>query len=301
MLRSPTPAASTLVELAESSLSVVSGEPRMARPHEGLLALSHEQPSDHVAQVYDPVVCLVLQGSKETRTTERSVRIGAGQFLIVTHDLPVVSRVTQASPSKPYVALIASLDYDIFSELQHHAGNDEASAHEDPYALRVGDADDDLIDAFTRYLRAAEEPDNSQVLAPMAIREIHFRLLRSHAGNALRRLARGDRAVEPIARAIRTIRDDLTDTLRVSELARRVGLSPSALHHHFKAVTGTTPVQYQKQLRLLEARRLILTNTHSVTATAHAVGYSSPTHFTREYRRTFGHPPSKERVVDVAS
>jgi len=273
----------------------------MLRPHGGLLVLSHQQPSDHLAQVYDPVVCLVLQGAKETNTTERSHPIGAGQFLIVTHDMPVVSRITRASAHEPYLALIASLDHEVLADLQHHARATSAADDRDPYALRVGDADGDLIDAFARYLRALDTPNDIDVLVPLAIREIHYRLLNSSQGQTLRRLTLGGRPAEPVSRAIGLIRQDLAAKLSVRAIASSVGLSTSALHHHFKAVTGTSPVQYQKQLRLLEARRLIQSNMESVTVAAYAVGYASPTQFSREYRRAFGYPPSKDRRTTAAA
>lgn len=270
-------------------------DPRMLRPHPGLLILSHQQPSDHLAQVYEPVVCLVLQGAKETSTTARRYPISAGRFLIVTHDMPVISRITRASPHEPYLALIASLDREVLADLQRHARSAAVSDDHDPYALRVGDADIELVDAFSRYLRALETPTDAEVLAPLALREIHYRLLNSHLGQSLRDLTLGARPAAPVARAIGLIRQELAETLSVGTIAGRVGLSPSALHHHFKTVTGTTPVQFQKQLRLLEARRLIQSNTTSVTDAAYTVGYSSPTQFSREYRRAFGHPPSHDR------
>lgn len=284
-----------LSRLALGKLGTATGDPWMLRPHHGLLILAHQQPSDHLAQVYDPVVCLVLQGAKETSTTERSHPIQAGQFLIVTHDMPVVSRVTRASPHEPYLALIASLDQEVLTDLQHHARSASVSDDNDPYALRVGDADIELVDAFSRYLRALETPNDADVLAPLATREIHYRLLNSPQGETVRHLTLGDQPAEPIARAIGLIRQDLAAHLSVSTIASHVGLSPSALHHHFKAVTGTTPIQFQKQLRLLEARRLIQSNARTVTGAAYTVGYSSPTQFSREYRRAFGKPPSQDR------
>jgi AraC-like DNA-binding protein len=286
-----------LSHLGLGKLGAAPGEPRTLRPDSGLLILAHRQPSDHLAQVYDPVVCLVLQGAKETNTTERSHPVAAGQFLIVTHDMPVVSRITQASPHEPYLALIASLDHEVLADLHHHARAASVTDNRDPYALQVGDADLPLVDAFTRYLCALEGPNDAEVLVPLATREIHYRLLKSPQGQALRRLALGHRPAEPVSRAIGLIRHDLAAQLSVSTIAGHVGLSPSALHHHFKAVTGTTPVQFQKQLRLLEARRLIQSKTQSVTGAAYSVGYSSPTQFSREYRRAFGYPPSKDKGV----
>lgn len=284
-----------LSELAVDLLGAARGEPRSARPHEGLLVLCHERPTDHCAQVYEPVVCLVLQGAKETSTTRQCHPVRAGQFLVVTHDMPVVSRITSASPERPYLALIASLDRGVLSGLQEHARASSVTDDRDAYALRVGDASPALVDAFARHVRALREPGDTQVLVPLVTQEIHYRLLTSPDGQTLRRLALGERPADPVATAIGLIRQDVAANLSITAIARHVGLSPSALHHHFKAVTGTTPVQFTKQLRLLEARRLIRSSTQSVTDAAYAVGYSSATQFSREYRRAFGLPPSRDR------
>lgn len=170
------------------------------------------------------------------------------------------------------------------------------SEPEDAFALSVGDAGADLVDAFIRCLRTLDDPHEAEVLFPLAAREIHFRLLDSPQGQTLRRLSLGHRPADTVARAIADIRGDLAAKLDIRTLGQRIGLSPSALHHHFKEVTGTTPVQFQKQLRLLEARRLIQADLTSVTEAAFTVGYTSPTQFSREYRRAFGTPPSRDRL-----
>ncbi len=286
-----------LAVTVSEGLAAASGEPRMARPHDDVLLLSHRRPSDHLAQVYDPVACLVVQGAKETATTDRSYAVGEGQFLVVTHDLPVVSRITQASPERPYLAVILSLDHEILVDLHDHAAGLPVPPDDDPYALSVGEAGTELVDAFVRCLRSLEEPADTAVLLPLATREIHYRLLCSPQGRTLRRLSLGQGPGGTVSRAIGLIRDDLAAKMSVDAIADHVGLSPSALHHHFKAVTGTSPVQFQKQLRLLEARRLIQSNAQSVTGAALSVGYASPAQFSREYRRAFGHPPSQDRLT----
>ncbi|MCB1017320.1 MAG: AraC family transcriptional regulator [Acidimicrobiales bacterium] len=290
-------ALSSLSDAACRRLDVVAGEPRSLRPHDELLLLSHRQPSDHLAQVYDPVVCLVVRGAKETATTDRRYPVGEGQFLVVTHDMPVVARITRASPERPYLALILSLDRDTLADLQRPPRVRAAAEDDDLYALSVGDAGPELVDAFLRCLRALDDPEDADVLFPLAAREIHYRVLNSRQGQALRHLGLGRGPAGTVSRAIGLIRQDLAAKVSVPTIARHVGLSPSALHHHFKAVTGTTPVQFQKQLRLLEARRLVQSGTHSVTDAAYSVGYASPTQFSREYRRAFGRPPSEDRPV----
>lgn len=302
MQRSPAELAAaraTLADLARERLRPIGGEPRMLRPHDELLLLSHRHPSERRAQVYDPVVCLVVQGEKETVTRRRRHYIGAGEFLVVTHDMPVVSRITKASSDTPYLALIFSLDWDILADLQHTGPESPAPDDSDPYALRVGEADIDLVDAFVRYLRVLDAPDNAAVLRPLVSREIHYRVLNTPTGRTLRGLSLGQQPAAAVSKAIGLIRQDLTAPMSVPTIAGHVGLSPSALHRHFKVVTGTSPLQYQKQLRLLEARRLIQANIRSVTDAAYEVGYSSPTQFSREYRRAFDRPPSHDRLTSA--
>lgn len=208
--------------------------------------------------------------------------------------MPVLSRIACASPDGPYLALIASIDRDVLARVSPPA-DAVVHAEADPFALRVGEADVDLLDAFARYLRVLQSPEDAEVLAPLVVGEIHYRVMRSPQGHALRRLVTDARPAAPVARAIELIRENLATHLSIGSLARELALSPSALHHHFKAVTGTTPIQFQKQLRLLEARRLIRAQSHSVTDAAYTVGYTSATQFSREYRRAFGHPPSTDR------
>jgi len=282
---------------ALEALEVVTGEPRLARPNDELILLSHRQPTDHLAQLYEPSVCLVLRGAKETSTADRTNTITAGEFLVVSHDMPVVARITEASHDAPYVAIIVPLQVEQLVDLQH-AARTSPSVGGDRFALRLGTADGKLIDAFDRYLQALGDPNDADALAPLALREIHYRLLSSPQGDLLRELALGERHAEPIAKAIELLRHDLAARVSVSEVANHVGLSTSALHHHFKAVTGTSPVQYQKQLRLLEARRLIQSSSQSVADAAYAVGYTSAAQFSREYRRAFGLPPSRDRVLE---
>ncbi len=285
-----------LADLVGERLGGEVGEPLLRRPCDGLVLLSHQQSSVRVPQVYDPVVCVVVQGAKEVVAADRVHPITAGQFLVVTHEMPVASRITAASHGEPYLAVVLSIDTQTLVELQMRIGATGAMAPAggDGYAMSVGDADIDLVDAFTRCLRATGERDDTDVLLPLVFREIHYRLLTSPHADTLRRLSLGDAAAQSVSKAIALIRRDLTAQIRIGLLAKHVGLSTSALHHHFKTVTGTTPIQYQKQLRLLEARRRLQSTGQSVSEASYAVGYASPSQFSREYRRAFGWPPSQD-------
>lgn len=287
--------AASLASLRTSALRHLTGaEVSAARPHPDLLVLGHRRTSALRAELYDPVVCLIVQGAKETTATTRTHGFEEGQYLVVSHDVPVVSRITRASPDAPYLALILGLDRTVLSGLREHVDDDEPGG-DDQGALRVGTADARLLDAFGRYLDLAADGRDAAVLGPMVVRELHYLLLTASTGVMLRRLVRHDGQAASVGRAIRSIRSDIARPVVVPELASEVGLSPSALHKHFKAITGTTPIGYLKDLRLLEARRLLVAEDTPVSQAAYAVGYGSATHFSRDYARKFGVPPSADR------
>ncbi|WP_417481637.1 AraC family transcriptional regulator N-terminal domain-containing protein [Maricaulis sp.] len=255
-------------------------------------------PTQFTAVDYQPLFCLVLQGSKQTLIGESLHRFGALQSLIVSLDLPATACVVEATAQTPYLALALDLDIgllrDLASELDDLAGMDSPPSRT---ALVVGDADPALIDAMARLFALRGSAMDIEVLAPLVIREIHYRLLLGNQGAALRALMQPDGQASRIARAITRIRRDYTAPLTIAGLAREAGMSISAFHDHFRALTGTTPLQYQKALRLMEARRRLQGTAASVTAIAFEVGYESPTQFSREYRRKFGQSPREDRPV----
>lgn len=265
----------------------------MARPMPGLLILRHLRPTTLEATIYDPVICLILRGEKQTMLGERSVRFGAGESLIVSHSLPVVSRVTKASRAAPYLALIASLDLSRLRSLHHELG-EVTLPSAGACSLDVGKTDLGLLDALARYLALADEPVAVRVLAPRVLDEIHVRLLLAPHGAMLRQLIAHDSQARGVGRAIEHIRREFKQSLAISELAKLAGMSTSSFYKHFKSIAATSPLQYQKDLRLLEARRLLRTEGHTVSGAAYEVGYESPTQFSREYARKFGQPPRTE-------
>jgi len=259
----------------------------------GLLILRHLRPTTLEATIYDPVICLILRGEKQTMLGERSVRFGAGESLIVSHSLPVVSRITKASSAAPYLALISSLDLSRLRSLQHELGDVTLTAA-GARSLEVGKTDVALLDAFARYLALADEPIAARVLAPRVLDEIHVRLLLAPHGAMLRQLIAHDSQARGVGRAIEHIRREFKQSLAMSDLAKLAGMSTSSFYKHFKSIAATSPLQYQKDLRLLEARRLLRTASHTVSGAAYEVGYESPTQFSREYARKFGQPPRTE-------
>jgi AraC-like DNA-binding protein len=242
------------------------------------------------ADLYDPVVCLILQGRKEATFGETTLDIGPGDSLLVSHDMPVRARITSATPAAPYLSIVLRLDLGLIRSLYEEVSEAivEQSAAS---AAVVHRADASLIDALGRYIGLSTERVERKVMGPLIFREIHFRLLMAPYGGMLRALLRHDSHASNVSRAITRIRRDFRSSLAVPELAREVGMSTSSFHKHFRDITSSTPLQYQKELRLLEARRLLSVGDHSVTTIAYDVGYGSPNQFSREYARKFGVPP----------
>lgn len=254
---------------------------------------SREQISEIEAFIYEPVVCLILQGSKVASIGDQRVDLRPGDALLVSHDLPVVSRITKASKTEPYIAVILSLDLGLVRSLYDqvaHADLPETQAR----SLSAWQADPKWLEPLIRYFELMDNPMDAQVLGPSILREIYYRLLLSPIGRMLHRLLIADSHANCIAKAIHLLRSEFRSPLSVTDLANRAGMSQSSFHKHFKSITGTTPLQYQKDLRLIEARTSLVETGQSVSETAYAVGYESPTHFSRDYSKKFGVPPSRD-------
>jgi AraC-like DNA-binding protein len=265
------------------------GHQQAAQPMDGLLLLRRHSPSELEPSLYEPVVCLILQGRKQVSIGERTLSFGPGECLLVSHDLPVCSRITKA----PYLALVLKLDVATIRKLYDEV-TESVLDSERARAAETHRADPGLLDALRRYLALADSAADAKVLGPLISKEIHYRLLMAPFGGMLRSLIRRDSTASAIARAIGHIRGDIRSPIAIPDLARRVGMSASSFHKYFKTIISTTPLQYQKELRLLEARRLLKTGGASVTAAAFDVGYESPSQFSREYARKFGVPPSQD-------
>lgn len=279
-----------LIEQASSRIPAAGkGHPQATQSMDGLLLLRQDSPSLFEATLYEPVLCLILQGRKQVSIGEQALSFGPGECLLVSHDLPVFSRITKA----PYLALVFKVDIATIRKLY-----DEVAASaldtERARAAVTQRADPGLLDALRRYLELSDSPANAKVLGPLISKEIHYRLLVAPFGGMLRSLIRHDSNASAVTRAIGHIRGDIRSPIAIPDLAQRVGMSASAFHKHFKTITATTPLQYQKELRLLEARRLLKSGGASVTTTAFEVGYESPSQFSREYARKFGVPPSQD-------
>jgi AraC-like DNA-binding protein len=257
-----------------------------------LTLIRADQPSMPVPSVYEASLCLIAQGSKRVSLGDHSVLYDASRYLLVSVDLPLVGHVLEASPDAPYLCCKIDLDLPALADLMIAEGG-MGPQHDLP-AMAVYPGDADLIDAACRLVKLLDRPESIAALAPLVEREILYRLLTGPHGATLRRMAAGDSHLGQISRAIARIRSSFDRQLRVEEIAEAAGMSASSLHAHFKAVTRMTPLEYQKQLRLQEARRLMMAEGASAGSAGFAVGYDSPSQFSREYRRLFGAPPRQD-------
>jgi AraC-like DNA-binding protein len=273
----------------------------LAHAPSGMHFLRFSSPTGQDATVYRPLLCLVLQGAKEVGTSARTLRVADGQSLVVSHALPVVSRITEAAPDRPYVALVFPIDLDRLRGLAADVTPKPGGSPKDPFSISLCQGDPDMEEALLRYLRQCEIAEARRLLAPMTAREIHARLLLGPHAEPLRKLLWHESTASRIFQATRVIQSDLARTVAVGDLAMRAGMSSSAFFEHFKAVTGTSPLQYQKDLRLLHAREALRSTNEKVSEIAFAVGYESSAQFSREYARKFGVPPRQDRALHAAA
>ncbi|MFL5666124.1 MAG: AraC family transcriptional regulator N-terminal domain-containing protein [Ktedonobacteraceae bacterium] len=265
-----------------------------AQPLPGLHLYRHSLPLEQVYSVVEPSVCVVAQGSKEFLLGESRYRYDPFHYLLVTVDLPYVGQVLEASKERPFLSLRLDLAPSLVGEVMVEASHASLREHADVRAIAVSPVDGHLLDAMVRVARLLEAPDEAPVLLPLLTREIIYRLLRGEQGARLRHLAILGGYSPHIGRAIERLRQDFDQPLRIERLAHELGMSVSVFHHHFKAVTALSPLQFQKRLRLLEARRLMLGEDLDAASAAYRVGYHDASHFNREYKSLFGAPPMRD-------
>ncbi|MFL1379837.1 MULTISPECIES: AraC family transcriptional regulator [unclassified Nocardiopsis] len=242
------------------------------------------------------VLALIGQGAKHLALGDRVYEYGAGQYLVASVDLPVTGRFVGISPDRPALGFGMSLDPAVIAELLLRAGPGDLPRVEAgaPSGIAVSDASEELLDAVIRLLRLLDRPRDRAVLAPLVKREILWLLITGDQGGAVRQLGLADSGLSHIARAVRWIRENYAEPFRVEEVARLSGMSVSAFHRNFRGVTAMSPIRFQKQIRLQEARLLLATRPRDIAGVGHRVGYDSPSQFSREYRRRFGVPPGED-------
>ncbi|MDC7830777.1 AraC family transcriptional regulator [Pseudomonas benzopyrenica] len=251
-----------------------------------------DRPSVPTPVVYEAGLCLIAQGSNRVSMGERSVVYDAAHYLVVSVDMPLLCHVTDASPDLPYLCCKLGFDPALLTELM--MAESGTAPRVDLPAIGVYPSDPDLIEAVCRLVRLLDRPETIRALAPLIEREILYRLLIGPHGPMLRHVAMAGSHVNQVGRAIGAIRQRFDSQIRIEDIAVEAGMSTSSLHAHFKGITGMTPLEYQKQLRLQEARRLMLIGGATAGKAGFAVGYESPSQFSREYRRLFGAPPRQD-------
>jgi AraC-like DNA-binding protein len=260
----------------------------------GLTTMRASAPSQPLPSVYEPCLCIVVQGRKQARLKDELYVYDALNYLVVSVTLPVVGQIIEASEDRPYLCLRINVDRKLIGELLLQSGPTLVKQRDSDRGLYVARTEGGLLDAVVRLVRLLDQPRDANVLAPLVMREIHYRALTGELGARLRDLCIVDSQMQRISRAIDVLRSRFSEGFRIEDLASIAHMSPSSFHHRFKEVTAMSPVQFQKQLRLHEARRLMLTEGLEAAAAAHKVGYESPSQFSREYRRLFGAPPRRE-------
>ncbi|WPB58569.1 AraC family transcriptional regulator [Xylophilus sp. GOD-11R] len=261
-------------------------------PIDGLSIVRSHRPSGLIHDIYRPLVCLVLQGAKEVTVGTRTHRLQSGDSLLITADVPTVSRITDATEAAPYVSIVMDLDLSVVSELALQMEPVLPGTGHD--AARATTTDAEVAEACGRLMRLVERPESLAILQAQGVRELHYWLLTGKHGPAIRQLGWPESQVRRVARAVALLRAEFDRPLTVERLAATAGMSPSSFHQHFRAVTSLSPLQFQKRLRLIEARRRMIGEGASASAAAFGVGYESVPQFTREYGRMFGLPPARD-------
>lgn len=269
----------------------------IGHPVPNLFFFRHDKPGEPRSALYEPSLSLVIQGSKRVVLGPDALQYDASQFLMSAIDIPTISHVIEAAPERPFLCMMLALDLTMVRTIATEIDGGVKLDGGPSAGIALGTVSSDILDAFLRLVTLCERPQDIPFLSDLLVREIHYRLLASSAGGWLRKVAMSGTHGNRIARVVSWLRDNFARTVRVEELAEMAHMGSSAFHHHFNAFTQMSPLQYQKQIRLHEARRLLLLEPIDAASAALAVGYESATQFNREYRRLFGKPP----IQDVAA
>jgi AraC-like DNA-binding protein len=263
-------------------------------PLKGLFLRRSSSSKESLHAVVDPAFCVIAQGSKEIFLGNERYQYDPAHYLLIAAELPLVGHVLDASRERPYLSLRLDLDSTLVGSVMVEAGHPFPQNHADVRAIDVSALDAGLLDAVVRLVRLLETPTEAPFLAPLIMREIVYRLLMGEQGVRLHHIAAQTGYSAPIVKAIERLHKDFDQPIRIDIIARELGMSVSGFHHRFKAVTAMSPLQFQKRLRLQEARRLMLGEGLDAANTAYRVGYNDASHFNREYKSLFGLPPMRD-------
>ncbi|MGC4068393.1 MAG: AraC family transcriptional regulator [Polyangiaceae bacterium] len=267
---------------------------------ESLAFFRREAPTPPGVCRVEPSVVVVVQGAKRMLVGDDAYAYDCERFLIASLDVPASSEVVEASPERPCLGLVLKLDLRVMAELIVQSRSSQPKERSVAKSMALGSVTPTLLDSLKRLTELLDEPEAIEILAPLVLREIHYRLLTSDQSGRLHQLASVGSQSYLVARAIEWLKANFALPMRIEELSERVHMSASSLHHHFRQLTGMSPLQYQKWLRLNEARRLMLNEGFDAARAAFEVGYESPSQFSREYARLFGAPPKRE-VINLRS
>ena len=287
----------SLVEAVTRYTNAQRGESPFATAIAGFIILRSNNEKHPSHTILKPALCVVVQGAKWTSVGTRRFQYKAGQALVISIEIPSVSRVTEARPGRPYLAVVIEFDLGIMREVMEELDTPAVADGKAVHGIFVTNFDGALADCVLRAVRLLDKPKAISALYPAIMREICYWLLAGPHGGEIALMTLAGRHTPRIVKAIHVLRDRFAKPIRIEELAAIAKLSPSAFHRQFKALTSMTPLQYQKRLRLLEARRLLVSAAANVETAAFQVGYESPSQFSREYSRMFGLPPRR----DIAS
>lgn len=269
----------------------------------GVRIVRRNHPTEFLRCFYNPTCILVLQGQKHMLYGNENLVYGRGQYVVSCTDIPVSSRVAEASENEPFVVLILELDSNIISNLileMKLSQNIENNGNSEK-CLAIADVDEELLDAFYRLALLIEKPENEQkIMSQIIIKELYYRLLTGELGNQLRLINTKGTHSNQVAQAIHYLKENYSEKLNIENIAQKFNMAPSSFYRTFKQVTSISPLQYQKQLRLYEAQRLMLSGNYDAASAGYEVGYESPTQFSREYKKMFGASP-KTNIKKLAA
>lgn len=260
----------------------------------GLSLFRRNVPTEPMTYMYERSICVIAQGAKQVMLGGDTYVYDPHHFLITSVDLPVVCQVVEAGPTKPYLSLLLKIDQREMSQLMADNDLPPPRAQQSSRGMAIGEVTLPLLTAFQRLVDLLDEPNDVPILGPIIQREIVYRLLVGDQGAHLRQMALAGSQSQQIARAIYWLKSNFSRPFRIEDLASQVNMSPSTFHQHFRTLTAMSPLQYQKWLRLNEARRLMFAERLDATTAAFQVGYESPSQFSREYSRSFGAPPMRD-------